>query len=350
MGSLIEVRPRVAALFFVALAGATVLLGLAGCGSKPVASVNGDGLSEQEFLRRVEHARPDRLSPQQGSVGKQVLMGWIMTAMLAQEARRLKVYPTDKEVDARIATLEKSASQAGGLDAALLQQGMTREAFRQDVLDQLVQENVVFHGIAVSDDEVRKFYEAQKPQMTQPEQVRISQITVDSEDAMKQAQQELASPTAQFALVATSRSKDEFAQQGGVVPTALPRQVPAGLPVSQQAVDAAFKLKEGEISKPVKVGSTWVFVKLEQKIAEKAPTFEEVSEQIRMELKRQKIRNSPNASEMQKRIQEMSRTAKIEINRPEYANIKQMIASEQAGPGGAPTGPAGPGGAMPGGE
>jgi parvulin-like peptidyl-prolyl isomerase len=253
-------RPSQAALFFAAVAASAGLM--SGC-TKPVAQVNGTSLSEAEFLKLCESAT--RVSPQQGTVGMQVMQQWIGATLMGQEAKKLGVYPSEEELNKRVEEARRQASYGGmNLEDELKKQGRDLAAFKRELLNNMVSQNVLFQGVTVSDEEVRKAYDQQKKNFTQPETVEISQITLDSEKAKNDAVADLAA-NAQFANVATTRSKDQFAQQGGRVPLPLPKQIGPGLPVAQEVVNAAFKLQPGQVSDPVKVGATWVIVRLEKK-------------------------------------------------------------------------------------
>src|SRR5688572_8944265 len=137
---------RPAARFFIAPALAlSLVLVAAGCGPKPLAQVNGTSLSEAEFYKLCETAT--QVQPQI-PVGHQVLARWIQNTILAQEAKRLKVYPTDKDLDARIRSMEKQAEYAGlKLDDVLKQRGITREIFRDEQLRELIRERVITQGV-----------------------------------------------------------------------------------------------------------------------------------------------------------------------------------------------------------
>lgn len=327
-----------AALPFLCLALAGSLI--AGCGQKPVAEVNGVKLTDEAFAR--EMATMVDYNPQQGgTVGLQALMQWIRNTVFAQLARQQNVYPSQDEVNRRIDSLRGQARWAGTeLEQQLRDQGLTMDAFREDVTNSLVAENLIAKGVTVSDEEVRKAFDQQKAAMTQPSQIEISQITVDTRQAMEQVREDLASNT-DFKLVASTRSKDPFADGGGAVPFPLGPQVQQGMPVSQEVLDAAWKLDVGEVSKPIKVGATWVFVRLEKKTPAKEPDFENFSDPIRSVLRRQKADQSGQSQRSQQEMMQAMQQAKITINRPEYQIISErMRAQAQAQPAaGAPVAP-----------
>lgn len=338
---------RKAGLFFCGLTAATLLassLFLTGCKPKPVASVNGQSLGEEEFHKLCETAT--QIQPQAGTVGMQTLVKWLRNTIMAQEAKKQGVYPSDAELNARVDAVRKNAQFAGAsFEEELRRQGLTLEAFKREMLADMISENLMTKGVTVSDEEVRKRYEEQKSTFQIPEQVQISQITVASENDMKKVRNELG-PTAQFSVVANTYSKDPFAQSGGRVPMPLSRQGMPGGPVPKEAVDAAFKLQPGQVSDPIKSGANWVFVKLEEKIPAKEPKFEDIRELMRSAIKRERAQGGGQAQQLQQQLFNSFRQAKVEVFRPEYKSLVDQIQA-QAG-GGAPAGPGGPGGPPPG--
>jgi parvulin-like peptidyl-prolyl isomerase len=330
------------ALFFVVWLPVVTAAGLlvSGCGSKPVAEVNGQALTEKEFQRRCESAIN---VSNQATVGIQVLTNWITAAIQEQQAKQLKVYPSAKELDARMEAIKSRLAFNGQpLEKLLVQRGQTLEGFRQGMLEELVTENVLTNGVTVTDDEVRKQFDAQASNFGKPELVKISQITVDSLATAKQAHTELAG-NAQFGVVASTHSKDIFAQQNGRVQGEWPKQIQPGLPISQEAITAAFKLQPGQFSDPIKVGAQWVIVKLEEKLPAQKPVFDEVKELVRSELKRRKVTQSGGGQKAQEALIKAMMDADVKIHRPEYEIVATQL-KELAKQGAPPTG------GLPGGE
>jgi parvulin-like peptidyl-prolyl isomerase len=307
-----------------------------------VASVNGKSLSEAEFAQLCESA--SQVQAGRGTVGQQVLLQWVQNAMFAVEAKKHGVYPSEAELTTRVNAFKKQAAANGmNYQEQLMRQGLTEKSFRRDLLIGLIRENVLLRGITVTDDEVRKEFDLNKKNFTAPAQVQISQITLDTEDKLKKAKDDLAANT-QFSLVASTHSKDEFAQGGGKVPVPLPKVIPpgAGVPIAQAVVDAAFKLQPGQVSEPVKVGANWVIVKLDEMIAEKVPDFENYREPIKAELRSRKVQQNPaKQQEIQRELQQMQAGAQVTINRPEYRHLLDSVRAGAAGSGPGATGPVG---------
>lgn len=337
-----------AALFFLALSGGAVAVsGCGATGGKPVAVVNGEQLSEKDFQHLCEIANPEQFQQGRGTVGLQVLGSWILNTLVTQEAKKLKVYPSEEELNRLLEERRKQATFFGqDFDQQLQRQGMSLADYKQGLVNQMTQENVMLRGITVSDEEIKSAFEREKKTLAGEETARISQITVSSEAKAKQAASELGA-NGDFALIASSYSQDMFKQNGGKLPQPVPRKIPPTLPISQAAVDAAFKLKPGQISDPVKVGATWVIVKLDELIPKKEPVFEDFKDTVRSALRRQKAQTQSTsiAQENQRVTMEATQNAKIEINRPEY---KQLAEKGTGGPPpGMPPGVGGPGGAAP---
>jgi foldase protein PrsA len=324
--------PRKAALFFVAMCAAAVTTG---CSPKPVAQLNGESLSEKEFLKLCETAMD--VQPQSRPVGHQVLAQWIQTTLYAQEARRLKIYPTEQELKARIDSMAAQAKMRFGgrtLQDVLGEQHLTMDSFKRQNLYNLIRENVICQGVTVTDAEVKAFFDQQKANLVQPERIRISQITVPSLADAQKTKDDLQS--GDFAIVARTRSKDQFQASGGAVPMEFTRKLQPGLPVDQKTLDAAFKLKPGQVSEPIKISNGhFVFVRLEQKFEKVEPKYEDMAESFRSVLRTQKAQQR-NAQDVQKRLIEATRSARLTINRPEYKYMENdMKALPVAAPGAA---------------
>ncbi|RTL53742.1 MAG: peptidylprolyl isomerase [Bradyrhizobiaceae bacterium] len=126
---------------------------------------------------------------------------------------------------------------------------------------------------AVNDASMKKVYEEAAKQITGEEEVHARHILVDTEDQAKEVIAEL-KKGADFAELAKKKSKDPGASDGGDL----------GFFTKDQMVPefsaAAFALKPGEISEPVKSQFGWHVIKVEEKRPRKAPDFDQVKPQI----------------------------------------------------------------------
>jgi foldase protein PrsA len=333
-------RPRPLALIF--LLAAVVAAG--GCGRKIVAKVNGEPIHRDEFVDWTINFR--NVNPSEGSgAGLQALSAMVLDAIVMQEAKRENVVPTDAEVNQRMQMIAQQLGQRGvTLEQFLQRSGITMEAARTEMRSDLARRNLLTKGLQINDQEVQKFYDEHKRDFTTPEQVKIHQLTVNTEREAKEARSDL--KNADFGLVALSRSVDVFKQVGGAVPP-FSRGQP-GLPVDPHVQQIAFTMKAGQISDPIKVSGRWVIIKVDEIIPAKTPTLAEMKELIREGLLQQKAQQTGRMDQMQQRLMTLRQNAEIEILDDQFKNAPQFQKRPAATPSTLPGGAVPPGAEAPG--
>ena len=125
---------------------------------------------------------------------------------------------------------------------------------------------------AVTEDAVKAVYETAKAAQKPEEEIHARHILLPTE---AEAQSALTRVQAgeDFAKVAAELSKDPGSQGGDLGWFTKDRMVP-------EFAEAAFKLKPGEISEPVKSQFGWHVIKLEEKRAKPFPELETVRDQV----------------------------------------------------------------------
>jgi peptidyl-prolyl cis-trans isomerase C len=126
---------------------------------------------------------------------------------------------------------------------------------------------------AVTEEAMRKLYEESVSKLTPEEEVRARHILVDSEDKAKEVIVKLKAG-GDFAALAKEYSKDPGAAEGGDLGYFSKDQMVA------EFAEAAFKMKKGDISDPVKTQFGWHVIKLEDRRQKPVPAFEQVKDQI----------------------------------------------------------------------
>ncbi|HEV1999611.1 MAG TPA: peptidylprolyl isomerase [Xanthobacteraceae bacterium] len=126
---------------------------------------------------------------------------------------------------------------------------------------------------AVTEEAMRKLYEESVSKLTPEEEVRARHILVDSEDKTKEVIAKLKAG-GDFAALAKEYSKDPGAAEGGDLGYFTKDQMVA------EFAEAAFKMKPGDISDPVKTQFGWHVIKLEDRRQKPVPPFEQVKDQI----------------------------------------------------------------------
>ena len=221
-------------------------------GSKPITKVQFQALMDRAQKSYTAQKRP---FPKAGTTEYEQLKGQAVTFLIQraefdQEADAMGIKITDGQVNKRIEQLKKQFY--GGNDTryqkALKQQGLTEEQAKQEVRAQVVSEELfkkVTSDVKVSQAEVKAYYTSHKSQYGQPETREVRHILVPKKALADSIYAQLKSG-ANFAALAKKYSKDPgSASNGGKLTISKGQTVP---PFDK----AAFALKKGELSQPVK--------------------------------------------------------------------------------------------------
>ncbi len=267
-------------IFTVALVAAAMLTGSCFAaktgsdkGDKILAEVAGYKLTLKKFNEQIASLPPQlqmavARNPQ---LKEQLLDRWVQLTLMAAEARKQDLQ--DKpEVKKRI-------------------EDMTNALLAQEFMRENVEAKV-----KVTDKEVKDYYENHKSEFTRPEQVRARHILIKvspnaDKKALAKAKKKAEEIRAKalkgedFAKLAEKYSDDPgsrgrggdlgYFQKGRMVP---------------EFEKAAFSLKVGEISKPVRTSFGYHIIKVEGKRPSQQQTFKDVEQRIRQKLTREKQR------------------------------------------------------------
>ena len=223
----------------------------------------------ERVYRRMAPPSPTPSEEEAYSAKLEILDELIVQDILLERARVQKVEVTDAEVETAF-TDRWTNMQEGVYEKELQQRNLTPEDMKRHLHRELVVQRLLQHElgtrISISDDEVRKFYEQNRGQFNVPEtRHRIAQIIVtpvrdhglrnranDDATSPAEAQRKLQmlmerlKSGADFADLAFDYSEDpQTAAQGGdlgFIPASALTQVP---PQLRQAV---LKLKPGEVT------------------------------------------------------------------------------------------------------
>lgn len=135
----------------------------------------------------------------------------------------------------------------------------------------------------VTEDALKKAYEEHKTSMKGKEELRARHILVDSEEKAKDIAAKLKKGE-DFAKLAREQSLDKASgARGGDLDYFTPDKMVA--PFSE----AVVKLKKGEMSAPVKTDFGWHIIKLEDRRPLAVPSFEEMKEQLKADIRRKAV-------------------------------------------------------------
>lgn len=228
----------------------------------------------------------------------------VETKLLAQEARRRDIAEGSERIAATMGRIEEQAGGRAALEAALAQGGMTYDQFRvgvaeNDLVTQLIT-NQIRPTVQVTDQEVADFYTGHPEAFQSPEKVHARHILItaspsasDEEKAAARAKAEAARERVvkgeDFAAVAKEVSQCPSASSGGDL----------GFFVAADMVkpfaDAAFGLKDGELSPVVETQFGYHVITSEGRQPASSKTLDEVKDQVRAMLERQKLSDAIGA-------------------------------------------------------
>jgi len=182
------------------------------------------------------------------------------------EGPQREAYVLDYLIDLRLVARKAAAEKMGeSPDAA------RRLAYYRDkVMMETLLGKVAKDG--ATDAAMKQVYDDAAAKQTSEEEISARHILVPTEDEAKAAFKRVKGGE-NFAKVADEVSKDPGSKGGDLGWFTKDRMVP-------EFGDAAYKLKKGEISDPVKSQFGWHVIKLEDRRRKPFPSFEEVKTQV----------------------------------------------------------------------
>ncbi|WP_043931942.1 peptidylprolyl isomerase [Bacillus sp. EB01] len=170
----------------------------------------------------------------------------LIQKLVYMQILKAKYEVSDKEVNQRLEEIKGQAGDKEGFQVLLQQQGLENEKQLKEQIEQsLYFFKATTDGVKVSDKQIQDYYEQNIGQYTE---VRTSHILVDEESTAKEIEKDLKKGN-DFAELAKKQSTDKVsAAEGGDL---------GFLSGLNQELDPTFlasalKLKEGEVSEPVK--------------------------------------------------------------------------------------------------
>lgn len=290
-----------AILFFpVVLFGDTVV-------EEIVARVNNSIITRTQYQResqllkddceRQDNPRPDQ-DCSQGT--KDVLRGLIDRQLLLEKGKELGI-TAETEVVKRLDDIRKQMklSSMDDLEKAAAAQGMSYEDFKQNLKTDIITQQVIQREVAphinVSNEEVRRFYERHKSELSHPEQVRLSEILISTDDAGNDDTKLAADKAkaddilkqiragASFEDLAKKESQDPSGAQGGNL-----GEFPRGK-LAKQLEDTTFAMKVGDVSDVIRTRQGFVILKVTAHSQAGTPAFKEVEDRVRDAVYMQKM-------------------------------------------------------------
>ena len=224
------------------------------------------------------------------SYGEQAVQQLVYQKILAENYKI-----SDEEMDER---LDEIKSQFGDqFESALASYGYKDEAdFRSKMKIALMQEKAAMKDIKVTEDELKEYYDSLQPE------IQVRHILVEDEAKAKEVKQKL-DEGGDFTKLSDEYSSDEAAKaQGGDL-----GWVTSDANMDADFLAAAFALKKGQISEPVK--SQFGYHIIEVTDVKEKESFEDMKKDLEYELKVSKI----DSETMDKALQRELKAAGVKV-------------------------------------
>lgn len=204
-----------------------------------------------------------------GTYGPSALDNIITKKVIDKEAEKRKVEVTSKEVNAEVDTYKENYGGEDGLKSALKSSGLTLDDLKDDIETNIKIEKLMQKDIKVSEKEVKSYFEENKDNFNQQEQVKASHILVEEKETAEKVLQKI-NAGEDFADLAKEYSTDSgTAADGGDL-----GYIQKGQMV-EEFEKAAFALKPNETSDIVKSDYGYHIIQVTDKKEAKTAKYED---------------------------------------------------------------------------
>jgi len=249
-----------------------------------IASVDGRAVSRQELERELAQEidlggnTPSSLSSE--ALKRSVLESMLERFLLLRAARDANVSVSTEEVDRELLRL-RADYPGDRFNEALAQGRLSLADLREKTTALLTIQKLfrdqVYPRVAVTEEEIRVYYEGQSGDFQQPEEVRAAQIVVKTAPEARMIEQQLRAGK-DFGEMARKYSLSPDAKAGGDLGFFARGQMP------RQFDEVAFRLKVNQVSSVVSTNYGFHIFKLLAKRPARKKPLSEVKGQIEQKL------------------------------------------------------------------
>jgi peptidyl-prolyl cis-trans isomerase SurA len=279
-------RLAVCALVWVAAARAEVV-------NKILATVDGEPVTAYQLKRFTQDSiRGRQLGASLDS--KSLLDTYITDRLIQKEVSDKGIVVREEDVDRYIGTvMERNKIDEEKLTAALEAQGMTLQAYRAQIREEIERDQLINREIRgkvnVTPEEVQRYYQEHLSEYSTPEKFelahiffrleenapsdKVAAVTAKADDVYRRIKK-----GADFAAMAKEYSEDSSGQSGGELGWFKTGEM------LESIEKAAARLKVGEVSEPVRTKVGLHIVKVEAREGAAHQKLDELNDQIKQQL------------------------------------------------------------------
>jgi len=247
-----------------------------------VARVNDDIITRTDFDRSLKQLRQElsqeysgtELDQQFALKEKNVLRDLIDQLLLIQKAKDNGV-SVESDLIKQLDDIRQknNLKTLDDLEQMASQQGVNFEDFKSTIRNQLYTQAVIRHDVGrnmqITQEEIKKYYDAHKKEFERPEEVRFREILISTEGKDDAQTQEAAKKAAD--LVVRARKNENFADlakkysDGPTASDGGEQDYIARNLLLKEIADVAFKMKRNEVSDPILTKFGYKIIKLEDR-------------------------------------------------------------------------------------
>lgn len=266
---------RTVAIIIAIVVIATTLISIlanTNSGGNTVAVVGNEKITKDQLYEALVEAN-----------GEQVLNSLIIKKIIKLEAKKQNIKVTKDEIQDE---LDKTIENFGSKEAfknTLEYYGITEDSLKEDIELNLYVSKLLKSEVKITEEEMKDYFEENKDDFKQEEQVKARHILVENEETAKEIKQKLDNGE-NFEELAKKYSTDtETKEKGGDLGFFSKGEM------VKEFEEVAFSLKVGEISNPVKTKYGYHIIKVEDRKEAKEANYEESKEEIREKLFEEKL-------------------------------------------------------------
>lgn len=231
--------------------------------SETIASVNGDKITSDDLYEIMA-----------AQYGSSIVDTLITNKVIEQEAEKQGVKISADAIEEELDAFIESYGGEESFNAALEQSGISLDNFKYDIEIYLMTKELMSPDIKVTEEDMETYFEENKAEFAQAEEVQASHILVEDEATAKEVLEKV-NAGEDFAELAKEYSTDGTAENGGDL----------GFFGTGQMVEpfekAAFALEIGEVSDIVETEYGFHIIKVTDKQEAKEAVFADHKEEIK---------------------------------------------------------------------
>ncbi|MEY9977150.1 peptidylprolyl isomerase [Lysinibacillus sp. RC79] len=244
---------------------AALLMLLAGCGESKdyVAKVDGEKILQTEL--------DDALREQYGT---EVLDTLITNKIVELEAKKVGVSVSEDTIQEEYENLAESYGGEELLQTTLEENGLTEQSVRDNIRMYQLTKNVIAESVDISDEEVAQYFEDNKDNYGQKEEVLASHILLEDEATAKDVLAKIKAGEDFKELAKTYSIDSSTNEDGGEIGYINRGQM------DEKFEEAAFGLEKGSVSDIVQTSDGYHIIKVTEKVPAEEAVFEDIKDEV----------------------------------------------------------------------